>query len=73
MPAALAAWKLALGKGGQTLVYTYDSSAGEDEQAGIAALLRDLAAAGVHFADLNTSQSSLEDIFVGLVSERKPQ
>jgi ABC-2 type transport system ATP-binding protein len=71
IPASLSAYALTLGSGGNALVYTYDTSEGEDDQAGIAALLRDLAAADVHFRDLSTSQSSLEDIFVGLVTERK--
>ena len=39
------------------------------DDAGISALLRDLGAAGVHFTDLKTEQSSLEDIFVTLVKE----
>ena len=71
IPASLSAYSLTLGPGGNSLVYTYDTSEGEDDRAGIAALLRDLAAADVHFRDLSTSQSSLEDIFVGLVTERK--
>ncbi len=71
IPAALTAYALTLGPGGNSLVYTYDTSEGEHDRAGIAALLRDLAAADVHFRDLSTSQSSLEDIFVGLVTERK--
>jgi len=50
------------------LIYTYDEQV---DRAGITALLRDLAAAGIHFKDLQTTQSSLEDIFVTLVSDRK--
>ena len=38
----------------------------------IADLLQDLAAAGIAFADLHTTQRSLEEIFVSLVSEREP-
>jgi ABC-2 type transport system ATP-binding protein len=64
IPAALAAYPLTLSGDRRDLVYTYDASG---EQAGVAALLRDLAAAGVVFKDLHTEQSSLEEIFVSLV------
>jgi ABC-2 type transport system ATP-binding protein len=50
--------------GGKELVYTYDTQA---EHSGIPELLRDLNAAGIELKDLNTTQSSLEDIFVDLV------
>ena len=50
------------------LVYTYDAKA---EHAGIANLLKDLAAAGIAFKDLHTSQSSLEEIFVGLLRDSR--
>ena len=66
IPPALSAYPLELANGGSELVYTYD----EDDRAGITALLRDLAGAGIRFRDLHTTQSSLEDIFVDLVSER---
>jgi ABC-2 type transport system ATP-binding protein len=49
------------------LIYTYDT---QTERAGIAALLADLNGAGIKFKDLQTKQSSLEDIFVSLVKER---
>ncbi len=65
LPPELAAHNLTLISDGCQLVYTYDTHA---ERTGITALLNDLAAAGIAFKDLNTSQSSLEDIFVGLVS-----
>lgn len=68
VPAALAAYNLALAAEGEELVYTYDTKA---ERTGITALLQDLASAGIRFNDLNTSQSSLEDIFVSLVRDRK--
>lgn len=68
VPAALAAYDLALAAEGEELVYTYDTKA---ERTGITSLLQDLSAAGIRFNDLNTSQSSLEDIFVSLVRERK--
>ncbi|MDP3895403.1 MAG: multidrug ABC transporter ATP-binding protein, partial [Mesorhizobium sp.] len=67
IPAALAAHDLELADGGGELVYTYRT---HDERTGINALLGDLARSGVRFRDLETRQSSLEDIFVGLVKER---
>ena len=66
IPAGLGDWRLALKNGGCDLEYTFDT--GED-RAGIAALLRRMAELGIGYKDLNTSQSSLEDIFVSLVSE----
>ncbi len=51
------------GDGGE-LIYTYDT---RGERIGIAALLKDLNDAGIAFKDLQTTQSSLEDIFVSLV------
>jgi len=68
LPAALAARGLALAAGGRELVYTYDAQA---EASGIADLLGELEAAGIGFRDLRTTQSSLEDIFVDLVRERR--
>ncbi len=67
VPPALDAYRLELARGGTELVYTYDT---RGERTGITALLRDLGAAGIRFRDLQTSQSSLEDIFVGLLRER---
>jgi len=67
VPAELAAHRLTLANGGSELVYTYDS---QGERTGITALLRDLNQAGIRFKDLHTTQSSLEDIFVGLVSRK---
>ena len=64
IPEALARRGLALAAGGKELVYEYDT---EGERTGITALLADLAAAGVRFRDLRTSETSLEDIFVNLV------
>jgi ABC-2 type transport system ATP-binding protein len=64
IPASLAGRHLALANGGSELVYTYDTQA---ERTGITALLKDLNEAGIRFRDLNTRQSSLEDIFVDLV------
>ena len=68
MPAELARPTLALVSDGHELVYTYDS---QGERTGITGLLQDLNAAGVRFKDLQTTQSSLDDIFVDLVRQRK--
>ena len=67
IPPALAAHKLTLAANGRELVYTYDT---QSERIGVTTLLDDLAAAGIGFNDLHTTQSSLEDIFVDLVSKR---
>jgi ABC-2 type transport system ATP-binding protein len=64
VPAALAAYQLNLGDGGKELIYTYDT---KGERTGITALLDDLHVAGIRFKDLHTTETSLEDIFVGLV------
>src|ERR1700685_1000623 len=66
VPAALAAYKLALAADGCELVYSYDTKKG---RTGITDLLDDLARAGIRFKDLQTTQSSLEDIFVDLVGQ----
>ena len=67
IPEPLAEHRLELSDDGGELVYTYDTQL---ERTGITSLLRDLSEAGIKFRDLQTSQSSLEEIFVGLVSER---
>jgi ABC-2 type transport system ATP-binding protein len=67
LPAALAAYKLELANDGHELVYTYDTHA---DRTGITSLLGELNRHGLSFNDLHTTQSSLEDIFVGLVSRR---
>ena len=67
IPPELAEWDLTLKDGGHELDYTFDANA---ERKGIAALLRRMSDLGIGFKDLNTTQSSLEDIFVSLVSER---
>ena len=64
IPAALEAHHLALANGGSELVYTYDT---HGPRTGITGLLTDLGRAGIRFKDLDTTQSSLEDIFVDLV------
>ncbi|MCJ2053731.1 ABC transporter ATP-binding protein [Methylobacterium sp. J-070] len=66
VPPELADYALALAGEGNELVYTYDTRA---ERTGITGLLTGLSAAGIRFNDLHTEQSSLEDIFVGLVRE----
>ncbi|MBM7070133.1 ABC transporter ATP-binding protein [Actibacterium sp. 188UL27-1] len=66
IPDALSRYELILGNGGETLTYTYDT---EGERTGITALLSDLSAAGLQMRDLQTGQSSLEDIFVDLVKD----
>src|SRR5262245_4407697 len=67
VPPALAAHNLMLLNGGTELVYNYDT---QGERTGITALLQDLTQAGIRFKDLDTTQSSLEDIFVDLVRRR---
>jgi ABC-2 type transport system ATP-binding protein len=67
IPPALADWRLALKDGGCDLEYTFD---GHEERTGIPELLRRLGELGIEFKDLQTRQSSLEDIFVSLVTER---
>jgi len=66
VPEELAQWKLALAGEGNELVYEFDSRA---EATGVPSLLRRMTDIGVQFKDLHTRQSSLEDIFVGLVHE----
>ena len=66
IPSELARYRLELAADGRELVYTYDT---QTERADITALLADLDAAGVRFNDLQTRQSSLEEIFVSLVKE----
>jgi ABC-2 type transport system ATP-binding protein len=64
VPLALADYRLALSADGSELIYTYDT---EREQNSIIALLKALEDAGIRFKDLQTTQSSLEDIFVSLL------
>ncbi|MEM0948248.1 MAG: ABC transporter ATP-binding protein [Pseudomonadota bacterium] len=66
VPGALAMYGLQPGEEKGTLIYTYDRQA---ERTGITRLLNDLQAAGLALRDVQTRQSSLEDIFVGLVKE----
>jgi ABC-2 type transport system ATP-binding protein len=66
VPEALAAYCLTLSADGSELVYTYDT---QGERTGITSLLADLSRTGIRFRDLHTTQSSLEDIFVGIVRQ----
>ncbi|WP_168015688.1 ABC transporter ATP-binding protein [Halomonas salinarum] len=66
LPNALADYPLTLSEDGRQLTYRYDT---RQEHTGIAGLLEELRKAGIHFQDLHTEQSSLEDIFVSLVRE----
>ncbi len=68
LPASLNSYDIKLASEGCQLIYTFDMA---KEKTGIARLLQDLTAAGINFKDLKTEQSSLEDIFVDLVSESK--
>jgi ABC-2 type transport system ATP-binding protein len=68
VPPTLRGWALTLSDGGSELHYHFNAASGEP--AGIPSLLRRMSELGIGFKDLNTHQSSLEDIFVGLVSER---
>ena len=68
VPLELSDWRLALKNNGTELEYTFD---GSEELTGVPTLLKCLGEMGIEFKDLNTRQSSLEDIFVDLVSERK--
>lgn len=68
VPDALAHHALELGKDGRSLIYSYDTAA---ERTGITTLLGDVSKAGLVTRDVSTRQSSLEDIFVGLVEDAK--
>ncbi|MFZ3583208.1 ABC transporter ATP-binding protein [Loktanella sp. DJP18] len=66
IPEALSHYDLTLERDGSVLVYTYDT---RKDRTGIRTLLNDMASAGLTMTDLQTQQSSLEDIFVGLVKD----
>ena len=68
IPTELGEWDLAIKADGYELLYVFDVNA---ERTGIPSLLRRMSDLGIAFKDLNTEQSSLEDIFVNLVTERK--
>jgi len=68
IPNALSKYDLALSPSGHGLIYTYDTRA---ERTGITSLLNDVAKAGLTLRDVQTHQSSLEDIFIDLVSDEE--
>ena len=68
LPPELAEYRLDLSADGSQIVYRFDS---QDDGGSIPALLRRLLASGIDFKDLQTRQSSLEEIFVGLVGARR--
>ncbi|RJP67720.1 MAG: ABC transporter ATP-binding protein [Comamonadaceae bacterium] len=68
LPEALSFWPLELSGAGHALTYTFDT---QKEETGIAELLRALAGQGIDFKDLQSSESSLEDIFVSLVHKNQ--
>jgi ABC-2 type transport system ATP-binding protein len=68
VPPELADYHLELANGGSDLIYTYDT---QGDRTSIATLLEDLDKSGIRFKDLQTTQSSLEDIFVSLVRKDK--
>jgi ABC-2 type transport system ATP-binding protein len=68
IPAALNCWHLLLADDGYTLVYSFDT---QEEETGIAELLRALGEHNIEFKDLRSNESSLEDIFVSLVHRPK--
>lgn len=70
IPAELGEWRLELAGEGHELVYEFDSQA---EATGVPSLLRRMSDLGIGFKDLHTKQSSLEEIFVGLVHETKAE
>jgi ABC-2 type transport system ATP-binding protein len=68
VPEELGAFRLTLKAAGNELEYAFDES---EESTGVPSLLRRLSDLGIVFTDLNTKKSSLEDIFVSLVSEKR--
>ena len=68
IPAELAEWRLELSEDGSQLTFEFDAKA---DRTGVPSLLAAMRDAGIAFKDLDTHQSSLEDIFVGLIHEKK--
>lgn len=68
VPAELGEWHVTLGADGHEMEYIFDTQA---ERTGVSSLLRRLGDLGIGYKDLNTRQSSLEDIFVELVHQEK--
>ena len=69
IPPQLGHWPLTLEESGRRLVYSFDANA---EDSGISGLLRQLGEMSIEFTDLDTSRSSLEDIFVSLIGQAQP-
>jgi ABC-2 type transport system ATP-binding protein len=67
IPAQLGEWQLVLNAGGNELEYTFDA---QEEHTGVPSLLRRMSDLGIGFKGLHSRESSLEDIFVSLVSDR---
>ncbi len=67
VPGGLSEYALTLSADGCQLIYTFDAQA---DETGIAALLRRLGEQGIDFKELQSDQSSLEDIFVSLVHDK---
>jgi ABC-2 type transport system ATP-binding protein len=67
IPAGLAGYQLNLSADGNELIYTFDA---QRDRTGIAALMKQLSELGIDFKDLKTKESSLEEIFVGLLRAR---
>lgn len=68
IPEGLAGYRLQIGPDGQSVIYTYDT---KGERTGITSLLNDIAGAGLTLRDVQTRESSLEEIFVGLVGNKE--
>jgi ABC-2 type transport system ATP-binding protein len=68
IPPELAEWRLELSEDGSQLTFEFDAKA---DRTGVPSLLAAMRDAGIAFKDLDTHQSSLEDIFVGLIHEKK--
>ena len=68
LPPSLSDWNLQLSEDGGQLTYEFDAKA---DRTGIPSLLAAMRDAGVAFKDLDTHQSSLEDIFVGLIHDKQ--
>ena len=68
VPSDLAEWDVTLGADGHEIEYIFDTQA---ERTGVSSLLRRLGDLGIGYKDINTRQSSLEDIFVSLVHQEK--
>jgi ABC-2 type transport system ATP-binding protein len=68
LPPELADWELTLKGEGTQIEYVFNTQA---ERTGVASLMRRIDALGIHYRDISTEQSTLEDIFVSLVHQEK--